>query len=57
MLAAKKTFHVKEKLQNVFGLLNSNANKAPPIGAPNAAETPAAAPIAPNFLFSRSFLK
>lgn len=57
IVEAKNTFQVKEKDQNVFGFDISYANRDPPIGAPNAALTPAAVPTASNFLFSKSFLK
>ena len=53
----KKTLQVSEKVQKVFGFESSKANRDPPIGAPKAAETPAAPPIARNFLLSVSFLK
>lgn len=52
ILQAKKTLQVNEKDQNVLGLDNSYANKDPPIGAPKAALTPEARPIAINFLRS-----
>jgi hypothetical protein len=57
ILAAKNTFQVSEKDQNVLGLDISYAKREPPIGAPKAALTPAAVPTARSFLFSVSFLK
>ena len=53
----KKTLQVNENVQKVLGFDNSKANNEPPIGAPKAADTPAAAPIAKHFLLSLSFLK
>lgn len=43
--------------QNVVGLDISYENRQPPIGAPNAALTPADTPAAANSLFETSFLK
>ncbi len=48
----KKTSQSVLKVQKVVGLEISYANKAPPIGEPNAALTPAAAPAAMNVLLS-----
>jgi hypothetical protein len=50
-------FQIMENFQNVVGIDISYANKAPPIGAPNAQLTPADAPAAINILFYSSFLK
>ena len=41
-----KTFQITENFQNVFGFDISYANRAPPIGAPKAADTPADIPAA-----------
>lgn len=54
---AKNTFQVSENDQNVFGFDISYENNAPPIGAPNAALTPAATPTEISLRFSKSFLK
>lgn len=44
----KKFLHRRLKVQNVFGVDISYANRAPPIGAPNATATPADTPAAMN---------
>lgn len=54
-LEQKNIFHVKPKDQKVLGFEISYANKLPPIGLPNAAETPAAAPAAAISLLQCSF--
>lgn len=51
----KKTSQRVLNVQNVVGFEISYANKAPPIGEPKAALTPAAAPAAMNVLLSWSF--
>ena len=48
----KKTSQRVLKVQKVVGFEISYANKAPPIGEPNASLTPAAAPAAMNVLLS-----
>ena len=53
----KKILQIIPKVQKVAGLDNSYENNAPPIGAPNAALTPAEAPPARNSLLETSFLK
>ena len=53
----KKTRHSILNVQNVLGLEISYENKDPPIGEPNAAETPADAPAATNYLLITSFRK
>jgi len=53
----KNILQIIPKVQKVAGLDNSYENRAPPIGAPNAALTPADAPPARNSLFATSFLK
>lgn len=53
----KNTFQIIENLQKVFGLDISYENSVPPIGAPNAALTPAEAPAATYYLLFSSFLK
>jgi len=55
ILEQKKIFHVSPKLQYVLGLEISYTSKLPPIGLPNAAETPAAAPAAATSLLQISF--
>ena len=55
ILELRNIFHVRSKLQYVLGLEISYANKLPPIGLPNAAETPAAAPAAAAYLLKSSF--
>ena len=49
---AKKTSHNMLNVQKVVGFEISKQKRAPPIGDPKAAETPAAAPAAINCLFS-----
>ena len=53
----KNTFQIIVNFQNVFGFDISYAKSAPPMGAPNAALTPAEAPAAMNYLFLSSFLR
>lgn len=50
--AVKKTLQSILKLQKVFGLEISYVNRAPPIGAPKAAATPAELPAAINVRLS-----
>ena len=49
-LQVMKVFQIIEKVQNEVGFDISYANRAPPIGAPNAAATPADPPAAINCL-------
>jgi hypothetical protein len=46
MLEQKNIFHVSSNDQNEEGRLTSKMKRVPPIGAPKAALTPAAAPAA-----------
>lgn len=52
----KKVFQRMENFQNGW-FDNSNMNRAPPIGAPNATLTPAEAPAAMSYLFLWSLCK
>ena len=51
----KKVLHNISKDQNVVGFESSYENRHPPIGAPNAALTPADIPAATNSLLETSF--
>jgi len=53
----KKILQSMLNVQKVAGLDSSYEKSAPPIGAPNAALTPAEAPPAKNSLLETSFLK
>ena len=53
---AKNTLQSILKVQKVFGFEISYPKRAPPIGAPKAALTPADAPAAINYLLATSFL-
>ena len=53
----KNVLHNISKDQNVVGFESSYENRQPPIGAPNAALTPAEIPAATNSLFETSFWK
>ena len=55
--AEKNIFQHSSKFQNTAGVAISYAYNVPPIGAPNAAATPAAYPQAAMFLLSVLFLK
>lgn len=55
MLEQKNIFQVRANDQKVDGLDISYTNKLPPIGLPNAADTPAAAPAAATSLLQCSF--
>ena len=52
----KNDFQSTENFQKSFGFDSSYAKRAPPIGAPKAALTPAAIPAATNSLLLTSFL-
>ena len=55
MADEKNVSQMVRNVQNVVGLDNSYVKRAPPIGEPKAALTPAEAPAAMKVLFSKSF--
>ena len=55
MAEEKNVSQMVRNVQNVVGFESSYVNKAPPIGDPKAALTPADAPAAMKVLFSKSF--
>ena len=52
----KNTFQMTENFQKILGFEISKAKRAPPTGAPKAADTPAEVPAAIKFLLYVSFL-